>query len=395
MMNDTSFDFDEVINRRIVPALKTHPMVLGEDGLDLFAAGVADMDFNVSPVILNALQQRLNHEVFGYEALPETLLPALTKWLHKRHGWEVNQDHILRAPNILNSLAIAASIFTNRGDGVILQPPVFFDFYDIIKENQREIVPNPLIFSDGMYEIDFEGLERLAADDKNKMLFLCNPHNPIGRVWRKDELTLLGDICLRNGVIVVADEIHGDITFTGHPHTPFASLGLSHSDNSITLTSPAKTFNIAACCSSFTIISNDTKRNVFAAESSRLTVNKNNAFASVAMEAAYRSGGPWLDAVLIYLEDNLHLVRQCLANMPGVKLIEPEGTFLIWLDFRGLGMKGQNELTEFLRNQAQWAITRGQAFGTEGIGFSRLNIACPRAKLKVAFSQLSQALQLR
>jgi cystathionine beta-lyase len=385
------FLLDEEVDRRAVPALKTHKMVLGEDGESLFAAGVADMDFKAPPAVIEALQKRLEHGVFGYEAVPDGLLPALTGWLETRHGWQVNQAHILRAPNILNSLAIAASLFTEKGCGVIVQPPVFFDFYDILRENHREIVTNPLILENGRYTMDFDGLERLAAVPENKMIYLCNPHNPVGRVWTKEELQRLGDICARHNVLVVSDEIHGDITFKGHNYTPFASLGAEYADNSIICLSPAKSFNIAACCSAFTLISNDAMRKAFQVENSRLTVNKNNAFASVAMRAAYADGGPWLDEVIYYLQVNLTLVRSHLKNIPEVTLIEPEGTFLAWLDFRALGLK-PDDLTTFLRSKAGWAITRGQAFGIEGEGFARLNIACTHARLDKALRQLANAL---
>ncbi|MCP4073468.1 MAG: pyridoxal phosphate-dependent aminotransferase [Hyphomicrobiales bacterium] len=391
MISNTNIRLDEEIDRRAVPALKTHAMVLGEDGDDLFAAGVADMDFKAPPVVLEALQKRLDHGVFGYEAVPEHLFDALIKWLATRHDWQVSKSHLLRAPNVLNILAIAASLFTDTGDQIIVQPPVFFDFYDIICENHRGIAANPLILKNGRYTMDFDGLERLAADPANKMIYLCNPHNPIGRVWTRAELTKLGDICARHNVLVVSDEIHGDITFSGHPYTPFAALGEKYADNAIICLSPAKSFNVASCCSAFTIIPNDERRAAFQVENSRLTVNKNNAFASVAMEAAYLSGGPWLKAVLSYLGGNLALVRECLKSIPEVELIEPEGTFLLWLDFRGLGLS-PDDLTSFLRNKAGWAITRGQAFGPEGEGFARLNIACTKACLKSALGQLTIAI---
>ncbi|MGB0507840.1 MAG: MalY/PatB family protein, partial [Pikeienuella sp.] len=344
------FDFDEEIDRRQVPALKVHPMVLGKDGADLFPAGVADMDFRVAPAITKALQKRVEHEIFGYEAVPSGLMPALTDWMNNRHGWGIDQNHILRAPNVLNSLAIATSLFSDKGDGVIVQPPVFFDFFDIIKENKRTLVENPLRLNNGRYEMDFAGLEALASNPQNKILFLCNPHNPIGRVWTKDELTELGDICAKNNVLVVSDELHGDITFPGHNYTPFASLGPEYAQNSITFLSPAKTFNIAGVCWSFTIISDEPRRQAFQAENSRLTVNKNNAFSSVAMETAYTEGDPWLDAAIDYLQGNLDLVRQYIQPVPKVELIEPEGTFLLWLDFSGL-QKSPDELTAFLRNE--------------------------------------------
>lgn len=386
-----SFSFDEDINRREVPALKVHPIVLGQGGDDLFAAGVADMDFKAPPAVLDALQKRLNHGVFGYETVPEGLLPALTGWLHEHHGWQVDESHVLRAPNILNALAIAASLFTKDGDGVIVQPPVFFDFFDILRENNRSLVSNPLVLEGGRYVMDFDDLEQKASDPRTKMIYLCNPHNPVARVWTEDELRTLGDICARHNVLVVADEMHGDLVFSGSRYTPFASLGPDYAANCITCLSPAKTFNIAACCSAFTIIADDDKRRAFQVENSRLTVNKNNAFANAAMEAAFTDGKPWLQAVLAYLQDNVDLVRDRLKDVPGVELIEPEGTFLLWLDFRELGFQ-PDELTAFLRNKAKWAITRGLAFGEEGSGFARLNVACTRSKLDAALKQLTNAI---
>lgn len=386
-----SFSFDEDINRRDVPALKVHPIVLGQEGDDLFAAGVADMDFKAPPAVLDALRKRLNHGVFGYETVPDGLLPALTGWLLEHHGWKVEESHVLRAPNILNSLAIAASLFTNEGDGVIVQPPVFFDFFNILRENHRSLVFNPLLLEDGRYRIDFDDLEQKASGPRVKMIYLCNPHNPVGRVWTEEELRALGDICARHDVLVVADEMHGDLVFSGSRYTPFASLGPGYAANCITCLSLAKTFNIASCCSAFTVITDDARRKAFQVENSRLTVNKNNAFANVAMEAALTSGGPWLRAVLAYLEGNVELVRARSKDIPGVELIEPEGTFLLWLDFRELGLK-PDELTAFLRSKAKWAVTRGHSFGVEGSGFARLNIACTRAKLDVAFKQLNHAI---
>lgn len=391
-MTQPRFDFDEEIDRRTVPALKPHRMVLGADGMDLFPAGVADMDFRAAPVIIRAMQRRLDHGVFGYETVPEGLFPALVGWFQSRHGWSIDKEHILRAPNVLDSLAIAASLFAGPGEGIIVQPPVFFDFYDIIAENGRRLIANPLILRDGRYEMDFDGLERLAADPGAKLLFLCNPHNPVGRVWTREELIRVDDICRRNGVLVVSDEIHADITFPAHPYTPFASLGAEAATNSIICLSPAKSFNIASCCSSFTIVADETRRKAFQAENSRLTVNKNNAFASVAMEAAYGGGAAWLDAAIDYIAGNLALVRDRLAALAGVTLIEPEGTFLLWLDFRGLALV-PDELTAFLRQQAGWAVTRGPAFGEEGIGFARLNIGCTRARLVAALDRLETALK--
>ena len=386
------FDFDKVIDRREVPALKYHRMVLGDDGMDLFPASVADMDFEIAPAILEAMQGRLKHGLFGYEAVPDELFQALTGWFQRRYDWRIDQEHILRAPNVLNSLAIAVSLFSEPGEGIIIQPPVFFDFYDVIKENHRRIKFNPLVLKDGRYEMDFEGLEKAASDSKTKLFFLCNPHNPVGRVWRRDELELAGEICRHHNVVVVSDEIHADITYSGHRYTPFASLSDADAENSITCLSPAKSFNIAACCSSFTVVPDETRREAFKAENSRLTVNKNNAFASTAMEAAYKHGDTWLDACIDYLWENISLLRKRLDGIQQVNLIEPEGTFLVWLDMRNMNLS-PDELTKFLRTRAKWAVARGIAFGEEGAGFARVNIACSRRDLDAALRQLEAALE--
>ncbi len=388
----TRFDFDERIDRREVPALKTHPLVLGEDGDDLFPAGVADMDFQIAPPIRDALRRRLDHELFGYEAVPDGLIPALQDWLVRHHRWKVPADQILRAPNALNSLAVAASLFSDPGEGIIVQPPVFFDFFDVIEENHRKLVRNPLILNDGRYEIDFDDLEGQAREPDSRILFLCNPHNPVGRAWTSDELTRLGEICLRHDILVVSDELHGDIVYPGYSYVPFASLDPAFAENSVTILSPAKTFNIASCCSAFSIVPSDLRRSAFQKENSRLTVNKNNAFANVAMEAAFREGAPWLEAVIDYLHGNLAELRQRTSAIPQVRLIEPEATFLVWMDFRALQLDPE-DLHGFLRREAHWALTRGSSFGQEGAGFMRLNIACQRARLAKALDDLDRAVR--
>jgi cystathionine beta-lyase len=285
---------------------------------------------------------------------------------------------------------MAASLFTEEGDAVIVQPPVFFDFFDVLNENHRQIVENPLILDQGRYRMDFEDLENKASSPRTKMIYLCNPHNPVGRVWSADELRTLGDICRRHGVLVVTDEMHADLVLYGNRYTPFASLGAQYANNCISCISPAKTFNIASCCAAFTLIANDDMRKAFQSENSRLSVNKNNPFANVAMQAAYSSGAPWLEAVIAYLEGNVQMVRDTLNDLPGVELIEPEGTFLLWVNFNGLGLE-LNELYTFLRREAKWSITRGLSFGKQGNGFARVNIACTRATLETALGNLALA----
>lgn len=387
-----SSPFDEIIDRTEVPALKVHPIVLGDNGADLFAAGVADMDFKAPSPILAAMQKRLDHGIFGYESVPTNLMPSLINWKKTHHNWTIEPQHILRSPNILNALALAVRLNSNPGDGVIVQPPVFFDFFDLIAENHRHLIQNPLILNNGRYTMDFDDLAKKATAPKTKILILCNPHNPVGRVWTREELQRLGDICAANNVLVISDEIHADIVFSGHTYTPFAALGSAYANNSITCISPAKTFNIPACSAAFTIISNDKMREKFMAENSALTVNKNNSFASIAMEAAYGQSAPWLKEAIAYIEQNLNLVKKRLADLPNVSLIEPEGTFLLWLDFTKLELSPHG-LTKFLHEQAGWAVTRGEAFGKQGEGFARLNIACPRKKLEAALDSLANALK--
>ena len=366
--------------------------MLGQGGEALFAAGVADMDFKAPPAVIDALQARLDHGVFGYETVPEGLVPALSEWLQRRHGWQVEMEHVLRAPNILNALAIAATLFTKDGDGVIVQPPVFFDFFDILRENHRDAIANPLILKEGRYVMDFEDLERKASAPRAKMIFLCNPHNPVGKVWSEQELRTLGDICARHGVVVVADEMHGDLAFPGHKYTPFASLGPGHAANSITCLSPAKTFNIASCCSSFTVVPG--RRQAQGFSRSRTAASRSTRTTPLPTRPwrrPFATGSPGSKRCSTTFRENVDLVRSRLKEMPTVELIEPDGTFLLWMDFRKLGME-PDALTAFLRHKAGWAVTRGQAFGKEGAGFARLNLGCTRAKLEAALTRLANAL---
>ena len=385
------YKFDERIDRSVVPTLKVHPSVIGIDSDDFFAAGVADMDFPAPQPVIEAMKIRLEHKVFGYETISSGLLSSLIYWLKNRYNWIVKTDEILRSPNILNALSMAVNLFSSEGEGIIIQPPVFFDFYDILRENNRKLVSNPLILKNGRYYIDFDDLEIKVRDPYTRMLFLCNPHNPVGRIWQPDELRQIGDLCAQHDVLIISDEIHADITYNKKRYTPFASLGEGYANNSISCVSPAKSFNIASCCSAFTIIKDQLKREVFQAENSRLTVNKNNAFANVAMEAAYTKGEFWLDAVIHYLEGNIALIKSNLKLIEGIELIEPEGTFLLWFDCRTLKMKSK-DLKKFFREKARWIVSSGESFGHEGAGFVRVNIACPKSVLEEALERLRKVI---
>lgn len=384
-------NFDEIIDRREVSPLKYNEgmmqRIFGRS--DLFPSWVADMEFKSPPPVIEALVKRAQHGNFGYQYRTESLIESIVGWNQKRHNWSFKGDELVFCPSVLSAIASIVTLFTEPGDGIIIQPPVFFDFKLIIGNHQRRLIKNPLILADGLYQMDFEDLEAKAADPANRLLILCNPHNPVGRVWTKAELQRLGEICARHNVLVISDEIHADIVFSSHHHTPFASVSQAHADLAFTCLSPAKSFNIASCSSAFMVIANTERRKKVADFTNHYEINKTNAFAHVAMETAYREGAEWLDLVLDYLHKNIEFVRDYLdEHVPGVEIIEPQGTFLLWLDFRKLGFEAP-ELQEFLVQKAGLALNMGHWFGREGAGFARLNIACPKSQLQKALDQLA------
>jgi cystathionine beta-lyase len=345
------------------------------------------MDFKAAPVIVNALEQRLEHGVFGYEVSRAEIGDAVTNWYRTRHAWSFDSQQLVFSPRTLSSLATLICLFSNEGNGVIVQPPVFYDFKLIIKSNHRKLVKNALSLVDGRYTMNFSGLEKLASDPNNKLLILCNPHNPLGRVWSRDELVQLADICIKHGVYVIADEIHGDISYN-RKYTPIASLSTAVMNNTATCISPIKSFNLAGVGNSMIVIADAERRKICADWYSRMEINRNNVFTNAAMLAAYTKGGPWLDSVIEYLQGNIDEVRKTLRDCQhGIHLVEPDGTFLIWLDFRKLGLDAR-QLAEFLSKDAHMAVNPGHWFGREGAGFARVNIACPRQVLQAALRQL-------
>jgi len=393
-MKATITDFDQIIDRTEVATLKfdteTMQGVFGTS--DLWPSWVADMDFRAAPKIIEALTRRVEHGVFGYEASTAELSDAVVNWYQRKHGWSFDSSQIIYSPRTLNSLAVMVTHFSEPGDGVIVQSPVFYDFKIIISTHKRKLVKNPLTLQDNRYSMDFEDLEAKAADPRNKLLILCNPHNPIGRVWSREELSTLAEICARHGVFIIADEIHGDITYDTK-YTPFASVSELAAVNSATCISPVKSFNLAGLANSMMVITNDAKRQNCADWYSKMEVNKNFIFNNVAMQAAYTDGEGWLNEVIDYLKGNIDELRSTLAtNMPQIKLIEPDGTFLVWLDFRELGLDAK-QLERFFTRDARMALNPGHWFGREGAGFARVNIACPRSVLQTALGQLDKAIK--
>lgn len=389
----TDSKFDRQIDRQTYPVIKWRQELLEEHfaNRDALPFWVADMDFPAPEAVINSLTRRAQHGIYGYEYHTEAYFDALLNWYSERHNWTIDRDHIEFCPGVLNAVAVLINQHTDEGDGIILQPPVFFEFNAVIRSNNRQRVKNPLRLVDGRYEMDFEDLEAKAAIPENKILIICNPHNPVGRVWTADELQRAGDICARHGVLVISDEIHADIVYPPHRFTPIASLSDDLAKNSVTCLSPAKTFNIAGMIDAMTIIPDETRRQQFHDFAHRYQTNKTNVFAITAIETAYREGGAWLDEMLTYLQGNINFIRTYLAeNLPQVRLIEPEGTFLIWLNFDEFGLDAK-ALEAFLGQEAGLALNSGYWFGREGAGYARMNIACPRSTLEDAFERLKTA----
>lgn len=391
-MKKEAINFDTEIDRTQVQTLKFDAEMLESifGGKDLWPSWVADMDFKSSRYIQDALMRRVEHGIYGYQSSSEALPRVVSAWYGKRHGWPLNPNHIIFSPRTLASIAALITLFSEDGDGVIVQPPVFYDFKMIISANGRQLVKNPLRLEDGIYQMDFDHLESVAADPQNGLLILCNPHNPIGRVWSKQDLSKLSEICAANNVFIIADEIHGDITYQRN-YTPLASISIESSQNCATCISPIKSFNLAGVANSMIVIDDEEKRSLCKNWFSRLEINKNNVFATAAMIAAYSNGESWLDQVIEYLDENIDTLRKFLQQrIPLVKLIEPEGTYLLWLDFRELDMDAK-QLETFLVQQAGIAGNPGHWFGREGAGFARINIACPRRFIVGALEKLEQA----
>lgn len=384
-------NFDEYVDRREYPTMKWSNSFLAEHfgNAEAIPMSVADMDLKAPPAVIEQLRKRVSHGIFGYEYRPDSYFDALVGWYQNRYDWRINREHIEPSPSILSAIAILIDQHSNEGEGVIVQPPVFFEFRMVIRSNHRKVIKNPLQLVNGHYQIDFEDLERKAANPNNKVLILCSPHNPVGRVWTAAELKRVAEICKRHDVFVIADEIHGDFVFSPHRFVPY--LSVVKGENAAACISPAKTFNISGMVDALTIIPDEIHRQRFHEFAHRYQINKVNVFASAAVEAAYREGGEWLDALLVYIQENVDFIREHLVqNDIGVSLIEPEGTFLLWLDFRELGLDAK-ALEKFLAQEAQIALAPGYWFGREGAGFGRMTIGCPRDTVQKAFRNLTLA----
>lgn len=384
------YDFDKQHSRYGTASVKWDQAekLFGEK--DVIPLWVADMDFQAPPAVTEALKARAEVGIYGYTIRPQGFFDAIMGWSKRRHQWEIKQEWLAFCPGIVSALSLMVTTFTEPGDKILIQTPVYPPFFQVIRDNDREIVTNRLMMRDGRYEIDFADLEQKLQTGV-KVMLLCIPHNPVGRVWTREELIQVGELCEKYRVLVIADEIHCDLVYKGHKHLPFASLREEFAENSITCTSTAKTFNLAGLQSSAIIIPNPQLRSQFNASSHRLHLVLENFFAITAVEAAYNHGEEWLEELLVYLQGNLEFaVSYIQQHMSRIRINKPEGTYLVWLDFRDLGMN-QQQLKRWMYREAKVALSDGSLFGPEGEGFMRLNIACPRATLEEGLKRIHQA----
>lgn len=388
-----SIDFDRAISRDGTCSVKHDGRSAYFGTPNVLPLWVADMDFAAPEAVTRALAERAAHPVYGYSFYPDSLYEALTGWLKKRHGWEVQREWIVMAPGVVPSLYATVMACTEPGDSVIVQPPVYFPFFSAVTTNGRRLVQNPLRLEQGRYRLDFEHLEQCAAEGA-RLLLLCSPHNPVGRVWSKSELSELLRIARRYDLTILSDEIHADLVYPGQAHTALAVLA-DDTDQIITAVAPSKTFNIPGLGLSCLIAPDPAHRAALRKVFDSWHSGNFNPFSIAAFEAAYRGGEAWLDSLLAYLAGNLDFVGVYLtAHLPGIRLIQPEGTYLLWLDCRELKMSDA-ELREFFVKMARVGMNPGTVFGCGGSGFMRLNIASPRSVIADALARIAQALRER
>ena len=387
------YDFDHIIDRKNTNSVKVDSLkeVFGDN--DLIPLWVADMDFLSPPEITEALKQRVEHGVFGYFKPDENYYTSIINWLENKHNWTIDKQAITFIPGVVKGIAFAIDVFTNPNDRIIIQPPVYPPFKTTTVGLNRESVKNPLILENGQYKMNFDNLRELAKTDC-KMLILCNPHNPAGRVWNKEELIELAEICFDNNILVISDEIHSDLALPNYTHIPFATVSEKAAQNNITLMAPSKTFNIAGIVSSFGVIENKEIREKYFKYLDARQLGDGTIFGYLAAQYAYEYGSEWLEEAIEYIQKNIDFVDQYLKkNIPQIKAIIPEASFLIWLDCRELNLS-QRELESLFVHKAKLALNSGTFFGKEGAGFMRLNVGCPQSTLQKALDNLKKAVVL-
>lgn len=385
------YDFDRVIDRHGTYAMKYDGLDQMFGRHDVTPLWIADLDFAVCPDITAALRHRLDHPVLGYSAAPDSYWQSIIDWQARRHGFKISRDEMCFIPGVVKGIGLALNYFSKKGDKVLIQPPVYHPFRMLIEGNERQVVENPLIFDGENYTMDLKGLTEVVEREKPVMMILCNPHNPIGIQWDKETLAEVARICRKAGMVVVSDEIHGDLMLHGRKHIPFVESSDDARKIGVTLGAPSKTFNIPGLVSSWMVVKDPELRKGFY---HWMDVNEFNApviISAIGAEAAYNHGEQWLDEMLEYVEGNIAFVDEYLhANCPSVKAIAPQASFLVWLDFNNLGLN-QQELMDLLLDKAHVALNDGSMFGIQGTGFMRLNVGTPKSVLKEALDHISAA----
>jgi Bifunctional PLP-dependent enzyme with beta-cystathionase and maltose regulon repressor activities len=380
------YNFDEIIERRNTNCIKWD-----RGNKEVLPMWVADMDFRAAEPIQAALEKTLKRGIFGYAMHPEEYYNAIRSWFKRRHNWNIEKEWILFGLGVVPALSMLIRGLTEPGDKVIIQPPVYYPFFRVVTNNNCEVYENLLKLENGKYVMDYEDLERKASDPKTKLMILCNPQNPGGRVWSKEELKKLGEICLTNNVLIISDEIHCDLLLDGNKYTPFASINEDFAGNSIICTAPSKTFNLAGLQVSNLIVSNKELRSKVKRILEVNEVSEPNIFSSDALVAAYNDSEEWLDQLLEYLLGNLNYLNEFMSTkLPNLKVMKPEATYLVWVDCRELKMTS-TELTDFFKNEAKVWFNDGKTFGVNGDGFVRINIACPREILIDGLNRVKEA----
>lgn len=384
------YDFDQIIDRRNSCCFKYDALKMLYGREDLVSLWVADMDFAVAPGIKEALQTRLDHGVFGYNFRLDDYYHTIISWIQRRYGWQAEQDWIINTPGVVPALNLAVLTLTRPDDKILIQPPVYRPFFNVITDHKRSLITNPLKLENGVYQLDREDFERKIR--QASLFILCNPHNPVGRVWQREELEFMAELCKRYDVPIMSDEIHCDLVYPEHEFCSMGSLK-EYQDLVIVSFSPAKSFNLAGLGASVTVIPNPRLRKAVNDLNQYMHLFTGNAFGIEALKTAYNIGDDWLDALISYLDGNRqYLAEYIAAELPELSMIYPEGTFLAWINFAKLGMD-DNALFDFLTNKARVALDPGRKYGVDGSGFSRLNFACPRSILEEAMDRLHKAIK--
>lgn len=386
-----SYNFDAVIDRSNNYAAKWSEMDKKYGTNDLLPMWVADMDFKAAPCIIDALKERLDQGIYGYTTRPISYNESIVKWVDRRYGWKIKSEWLMFSPGVIPAISMIINELTNENDKIMIQEPVYSPFNSVVKQNKRELVISPLVkLKDGNYVMDYEDIEAKIKDVK--MFILCNPHNPVGRVWSKEELKRLGDICLKHNVLVISDEIHSDIILKNNKHIPFGSISEAFAQNSITCMAPTKTFNIAGLQTSQVILPNEKYYKILDDAFIRIDIRRNNSFSLVATEAAYNKGEEWLEDYLEYLEDNIDFaINYINENIPSLKVKKPEGTYLLWVDFSETGLRDE-EISKALVEKGRVALNAGESFGIGGSGYQRINLACPRSMVEEGLNRIRKAI---